>query len=58
MTLTKICMKKYRPDRKADALRSGDTRCSGEEYKHGMIRVRVQTDAGDTTVLNNSPVVT
>lgn len=58
MTLTSTYMKKYSSDIKADALRSGDTRCSGEEYRHGMIRVRVQTDAGDPKTLNNSPVVT
>lgn len=58
MTLTKICMKKYRPGMKADALRSGDTRCSGEEYRHGMIRVKVQVDDGDPIALNNLPVVT
>lgn len=58
MTLTITYMKKYGPDIKADALRSGDTRCSGEEYRHRMIRVSVQTDAGDLKALNNLPVVT
>lgn len=56
MTIT--YMKKYVPDIKADVLRSGDTRCSGEAYRHGMIRVSVQTDAGDLKALNNLPVVT
>ena len=40
-----------------EALRSGDTRGSVEERRHGVIMQGAQAGPGDPTVINNSPMV-